>query len=60
MQAEEKIRHVLALDGADRLWKGFGPFGQRPYGWWLERFGQPAQYLGRSVAEVVELAEARS
>lgn len=60
LDAREKVRVLLTrvMDKGDvnacRVWRGFGDLGERPYGWWVARFGEPATYWGKSAAEVEE------
>ena len=63
MKAEERIRQAYAklvgqAANAARIWKGYGPFGQRPYGWWIEPFNRPAWYVGHSVEAAIDRIEA--
>jgi len=63
MKAEERIREAYAklvgqAANAARIWKGYGPFGQRPYGWWIKPFGKTAWYAGRSLEAAIDRIEA--
>ena len=61
MTVKEKIRRLIAEEkgegaaNAHRIWKGYGPLGQQPYGWWIQPFGRNARWIGSSWKEIQEL-----
>ncbi len=58
MNTKEKVRELYAAEvgcsfaRAAGIWKGYGPLGQQPYGWWLEPIGRNARFIGSSLADV--------
>lgn len=60
--AIQKIREMLKKiypDGevnASQVWKGYDN-GTGRTGWHVQKFGENAQYMGKSVAEVAEYVE---
>lgn len=52
MNAKQRIENAAKAAGMDgRVWKGHGFSG---YGYYVEPFGQVAEYLGKSVEAAVE------
>ena len=61
MAVKGKIRRLIAKRegkgraNAYRIWKGYGPMGQHPHGWWIEPFGKNARWIGSSWKEIKKL-----